>query len=61
VTSRRARAVSVSAVSFHQLDDAATERWLTESCHGKQLLGDEQRKIAELLVLDEPLVCSKHR
>ena len=63
-TSRRARAVSVCAVSFHQLDDAVTERWLTESCPGTHLLGDEEdrkRGIAELFVLDEPLVCSKHR
>lgn len=61
---RRARAVSISAVSFHQLDDAVTERWITESCPGTHLPGDEEdrkKKIAELFVLDEPGVCSKHR
>ena len=31
LTSRRSRAVSISAVSFHQLDDAVKERWLKES------------------------------
>jgi hypothetical protein len=61
LTSRRSRAVSISAVSFHQLDDAVTERWLRESCPGTHLLGDEEdrkSKIAELLVFDEPLVRS---
>jgi hypothetical protein len=64
LTSGRSRAVSISAVSFHQLDDAVTERWLRESCPGTRQLGDEEdrkRKIAELFVSDEPLVCSKHR
>jgi hypothetical protein len=28
LTSRRGRAVSISAVSFHQLDEAVMERWL---------------------------------
>jgi hypothetical protein len=62
LTSRRSRAVAISAVSFHQLDDAVTERWLRESCPGTHLLGDEEdrgNKIAELLVFDEPLVGSK--
>jgi len=57
-------AVSIFAVSFHQLDDAVTKRWLGESCASTRLLGDEEdrkRKIAELFVSDEPLVCSKHR
>jgi hypothetical protein len=64
LSSRRSRAVSISAVSFHQLDDAVTERWLRESCPGKHLQSDEEdrkSKIAELLVFDEPSVCSKHR
>jgi hypothetical protein len=64
LTSRRARAVSISAVSFHQLDDAVTERWLTESCPGAHLPRDEEdrkNKIAELFVSDDPLVCSKPR
>ncbi len=62
--SRRSRAVSISAVSFHHLDDAVTERWLGESCPGARLLGDEEdrkRKIAELFVLDESVDRSKHR
>jgi hypothetical protein len=61
LTSRRSGAVSISAVSFHELDDAVTERWLRESCPGTHLLGDEEdrkSKIAELLVFDEPLVRS---
>jgi hypothetical protein len=56
VVSRRSRAVSISAVSFHQLDDAVTERWLRECCPGTHLPGDEEdrkSKIAELLVCDE--------
>jgi hypothetical protein len=62
--SRRTRAVSVSAVSFHQLDDAVTEGWLRESCPRTHLPGDEEdrkREIAEFFVLDEPFGCSKHR
>ena len=63
LTSRRNLAVSISAVSFHQLDDAVTERWLRESCPGTHLPGDEEdrkSKIAELFVSDEPIVRSKH-
>jgi hypothetical protein len=55
-TSHRARAVSISAVSFHQLDDSVTDRWLTQSCPGTHLVGDEEdrkRKIAELFVVDD--------
>jgi hypothetical protein len=64
LTSHRSRAVSISAVSFHQLNDAVTERWLRESCSGTHLPGDEEErksKIAELLVFDEPSVRSKQK
>lgn len=64
LTSRRSRAVSISAVSFHQLDETVAERWLRESCPATHLVGDEEdrkRKIAELLVFDELLVRPKQK
>jgi hypothetical protein len=57
-TSRRSHAVSISVVTFHQLDDAVRERWLRESCPGTHLEGDEEdrKRKTELLVFDDPLV-----
>ena len=53
-------AVFVSAISFHQLSDEVTERWLGESCPGRRLSSDEEdrsKRIAELKVLhDEGLM-----
>jgi hypothetical protein len=46
-------AVSVSAISFHRLEDEVTERWLREPCHGTRLPSDDAdriRKIAEFPV-----------
>src|SRR5258708_7565858 len=57
LASRRARAVSISAVSFHQLDDNVTDRWVRETCpgtHSPRDDGDRKRIIAELLVSEEP-------
>jgi hypothetical protein len=59
LTSHRSRAVSISAVSFHQLDDAVTERWMREACPGTHPPSDDEdrkKKIAEFLVSDDPLV-----
>ena len=56
LTARRSHAVSIAAVSFHQLEDSVTDRWLTQSCPGTHLVGDEEdrrRKIAELFVVDD--------
>jgi hypothetical protein len=58
LTSRRSRAVYVSAISFYQLDETVTERWLKEVCPGTHLLSDEadrKKKVAEFLVLNDPL------
>jgi hypothetical protein len=57
LTSHRTRAVFVSAVSFHQLDDNVTDRWVRETCpgtHSPRDDGDRKRIIAELLVSEEP-------
>ena len=59
-------AVFVSAISFHQLSDAVTMRWLSDACPGRRLSSDEEdrrRRIAELKVVnDEGLVVSmSHR
>jgi hypothetical protein len=59
LTSRRSRAVCVCAISFYQLDEIVTERWLREACPGTHLLSDDddrKKKIAEFLVSDDPLV-----
>jgi hypothetical protein len=50
-------AVFVSAISFDQLSDEVTERWLTEPCPDKRLsLDDEDRNkiVAALRVSDTP-------
>jgi len=53
-------AVFVSAISFHQLSDAVTTRWLSDACPGRRLSSDEEdrsKRIAELKVLhDEGLM-----
>jgi hypothetical protein len=60
-------AVLVSAISFDQLSDDVTERWLSEPCPGKRLrLDDEDRSkvIAALRVSDTPMAppsSSKHK
>jgi hypothetical protein len=59
-------AVFVSAISFYQLSDAVTMRWLSDACPGRRLSSDEEdrrRRIAELKVVnDEGLVVSmSHR
>lgn len=57
VTSRRSLAVFVSAVSFYQLENTVTDRWMREACPGTHsLIDDEDRKkrIAEFLVSEEP-------
>src|SRR6266481_9954111 len=44
-------AVFVSAISFHQLSDAVTTRWLSDACPGRRLSSDEEdrsKRIAEL-------------
>jgi len=55
--SRRTRAVFVSAVSFHQLDDNVTDRWVRETCPGTHSPRDDwdrKRIIAELLFSKNP-------
>jgi hypothetical protein len=50
-------AVFVSAISFHQLNDAITTRWLSDDCPGRQLFSDEEdrrRRSAELKVVNDP-------
>jgi hypothetical protein len=52
-SSDNTHAVFVSALSFGQLSDAVTKRWLSEPCSGKHLSpNDEDRKkiIATILV-----------
>jgi hypothetical protein len=54
-SSNSSHAVFVSAISFDQLSDEVTERWLSEPCPGKRLsLDDEDRSkiIAALRVSD---------
>jgi hypothetical protein len=49
-------AVFVSAISFHQLSDAVTTRWLSDACPGRRLSSDEEdrrRRIVELKVVDD--------
>lgn len=56
-TSGNTYAVVVSAMSFHQLEDEVTTRWVRELCHGQHVPGDEtdrNRKIAELTVSGTP-------
>jgi hypothetical protein len=55
VNSGMSYAVFASAISFYQLDDEVTERWIRESCVGKRCaadLEDRKRKTAEIFVYE---------
>jgi hypothetical protein len=57
-SSNSSYAVFVSAISFDQLSDEVTKRWLSEPCPGKRLsLDDEDRGkiVAALRVSDTPM------
>jgi hypothetical protein len=63
-SSNSSYAVFVSAISFDQLSDEVTERWLSEPCPGKRLsLDDEDRSkiIAALRVSDTPTAPASSR
>ena len=55
VNSGMSYAVFASAISFYQLDDEVTERWIRETCVGRRSAGDledRKRKTAEIFVYD---------
>ena len=62
ISSNRVLAVFVSVVSFYQLSDEVTTRWLSDACPSRHLSSDEEarrRRIAELKVVhDEGLAFS---
>ena len=63
-SSNSSYAVFVSAISFDQLSDEVTERWLSEPCPCKRLsLDDEDRSkiIAALRVSDTPTAPASSR
>lgn len=41
-SSNSSYAVFVSAISFHQLSDQVTQRWLSEPCPGRHLSRDDE-------------------
>ena len=59
VNSGMSYAVFVSAISFYQLDDEVTERWIRETCVGSRRpadVDDRKRKTVEIFVYEnEPI------
>jgi hypothetical protein len=57
LSSGRRYAVGVSILSFHQLDDEVSQRWLRQQCPSTRLSDDDEdrkRRVAELAVFSIP-------